>query len=57
MGRRSDDMFDLAAARAVLDADHYGLTDVKDRIVEFMAVRKLHHDRRSDAQRVATTRG
>ena len=38
-------MFDLAAARAVLDADHYGLTDVKDRIVEYMAVRKLHHDR------------
>src|SRR6478752_5688127 len=43
--RRSDDVFDLAAARAVLDADHYGLNDVKDRIVEYMAVRKLHHDR------------
>ncbi len=54
-GRRSDDVFDLAAARAVLDADHYGLTDVKDRIVEYMAVRKLHHDRSQAASGPATT--
>ena len=38
---RTDDQLDLDAARAVLDADHYGLDDVKDRIVEFLAVRKL----------------
>ena len=42
---RTDDRLDLGAAREVLDADHYGLDDVKDRIVEFLAVRKLRHDR------------
>src|SRR4051794_38054735 len=42
---RTDDRLDLGAARAVLDADHYGLDDVKDRIVEFLAVRKLRTDR------------
>jgi ATP-dependent Lon protease len=36
----SDDNVDLAAAREVLDADHEGLADVKERIVEFLAVRK-----------------
>ncbi len=41
----SEDSFDLPAARAVLDADHTGLEDVKDRIVEHLAVRKLRHDR------------
>jgi ATP-dependent Lon protease len=39
------DRLDLAAARAQLDADHYGLDDVKDRIVEFLAVKKLRADR------------
>ena len=38
---RTDDQLDLDVARAVLDADHYGLDEVKDRIVEFLAVRKL----------------
>ncbi|MDP9463429.1 MAG: endopeptidase La [Actinomycetota bacterium] len=38
---RTDDQLDLDEARAVLDADHYGLDEVKDRIVEFLAVRKL----------------
>ncbi len=42
---RTEDRLDLTAAREVLDADHYGLTDVKDRIVEFLAVRKLRADR------------
>jgi ATP-dependent Lon protease len=42
---RTDDKLDLAAARARLDADHYGLDDVKDRIIEFMAVRKLRTER------------
>jgi ATP-dependent Lon protease len=42
---RSDDHFDLAEARRVLDEDHTGLDDVKDRIIEFLAVRKLRHDR------------
>jgi ATP-dependent Lon protease len=37
--RRSTDRTDTGAARAVLDADHHGLSDVKDRIVEYLAVR------------------
>jgi ATP-dependent Lon protease len=39
------DRLDLDAAREQLDADHYGLTDVKDRIVEFLAVKKLRAHR------------
>ena len=30
----------------MLDADHHGLSDVKDRIIEFLAVRKLRHERK-----------
>lgn len=36
--------WDLKEARAVLDGDHYGLEDVKKRIVEYLAVRKLKKD-------------
>ncbi|MFZ2635621.1 MAG: endopeptidase La [Rectinemataceae bacterium] len=36
--------FDLAKAQVQLEADHYGLKDVKDRIVEYLAVRKLKKD-------------
>jgi ATP-dependent Lon protease len=42
---RSDERLDPAHAREVLDADHYGLEDVKDRIVEYLAVRKLRKER------------
>jgi ATP-dependent Lon protease len=38
---RSDDRLDLSEAEAVLEADHYGLTEIKERILEFLAVRKL----------------
>ncbi len=38
---RSDDQLDLNHASQVLDEDHYGLTDVKDRVLEFLAVRQL----------------
>ncbi|HEX4468063.1 MAG TPA: endopeptidase La [Gemmatimonadaceae bacterium] len=38
---RSDDNLDLQHAQVVLDEDHYGLTDVKDRVLEFLAVRQL----------------
>ena len=38
---RSDDDLDLERAEAVLDEDHYGLQDVKDRVLEFLAVRQL----------------
>jgi ATP-dependent Lon protease len=34
---RTEDNTDLAAARAVLDADHTGLDDVKDRILKYLA--------------------
>ncbi len=39
--KRSDDHLDLNRAIDVLDSDHYGLQDVKDRILEFLAVRQL----------------
>jgi ATP-dependent Lon protease len=39
-GTRSDDRLDIAEARRILDADHTGLDDVKDRIVEELAVRQ-----------------
>ena len=42
---RTTDRTDLAAARAILDADHHGLQDVKDRIVEFLAVRARRAER------------
>jgi ATP-dependent Lon protease len=38
---RSDDNLDLQHAQVVLDEDHYGLNDVKDRVLEFLAVRQL----------------
>lgn len=38
---RSDDQLDLKHAGQVLDEDHYGLKDVKDRVLEFLAVRQL----------------
>jgi ATP-dependent Lon protease len=44
-GVRSEDRLDIPAARAVLDADHTGLDDVKDRIIEHLAVRKLRLER------------
>jgi len=42
---RTDDAYDIAGARAVLDADHAGLDDVKQRIVEYLAVRRRRADR------------
>ncbi|MGU3436159.1 endopeptidase La [Actinomycetes bacterium M1A6_2h] len=42
---RTEDSTDIVAARAVLDADHHGLDDVKDRIVEYLAVRARRADR------------
>ncbi|HEX4684286.1 MAG TPA: endopeptidase La [Gemmatimonadaceae bacterium] len=39
--KRSDDNLDLTHAQTVLDEDHYGLPDVKDRVLEFLAVRQL----------------
>jgi ATP-dependent Lon protease len=44
-GIQSDDQLDVGEARRVLDADHNGLDDVKDRILEYLAVRKLRAER------------
>ncbi|HEX2031158.1 MAG TPA: endopeptidase La [Actinomycetota bacterium] len=42
---RTEDRLDIAEARRILDEDHTGLEDVKDRIIEYLAVRKLREDR------------
>ncbi len=44
-GKRSEERLDPVHAREVLDADHAGLEDVKDRIIEYLAVRKLRQER------------
>lgn len=43
----SKDKFDLKRARKILDRDHYGLDDVKRRIIEYLAVLKLRNDMKS----------
>jgi len=42
--KTTPDNLDIAHARCVLDEDHYGLPDIKERIVEFLAVRKRRHE-------------
>ena len=44
-GKRSEERLDPEHTREVLDADHAGLEDVKDRVVEYIAVRKLREER------------
>ncbi len=44
----TSDNLELSHARQVLDADHYGLQDIKQRILEYLAVRKLRGERHSD---------
>ncbi|HLA10006.1 MAG TPA: endopeptidase La [Pyrinomonadaceae bacterium] len=45
--KSSEDKLDLSEARRILDEDHYGLEDVKERILEFLAVIKLRPDTKS----------
>jgi ATP-dependent Lon protease len=45
--KSSEDKLDLAEARRVLDEDHYGLEEIKERILEFLAVVKLRRDSKS----------
>ena len=45
--KSSEDKLDLVEARRVLDEDHYGLEDIKERILEFLAVIKLRPDAKS----------
>ncbi len=47
--KTTNDNLDLAHARAVLDEDHYGVKDIKGRILEYLAVRKLRTDRQAEA--------
>jgi ATP-dependent Lon protease len=47
----SEENADVVAARAILDADHYGLREVKERLTEFIAVRSLIHSRVPEADR------
>jgi ATP-dependent Lon protease len=42
---RTEDAYDITGARRILDEDHTGLDDVKERIVEYLAVRKRREDR------------
>ena len=42
---RTEDAYDIGGARVILDEDHTGLDDVKDRIIEYLAVRKRRSDR------------
>jgi ATP-dependent Lon protease len=48
--KTSKDNGDVAAARRILDDDHYGLEEVKERLVEFIAVRSLMKHREADRQ-------
>ena len=56
---RTEDHVDLAEARRVLDADHFGLADVKDRVLELLAVKKLRDASapRREARARAAARG
>ncbi len=46
--KMTEDNLDIAHARKILDADHYGLEDVKERILEFLAIRKLRLERKDE---------
>ena len=51
---RTEEKIDLSKAQQILEDDHHGLEDVKDRIVEFLAVRKLQLDRAEEAEKGAS---
>jgi ATP-dependent Lon protease len=53
---RTDDQLDVARAEQVLDEDHYGLSDVKDRVLEFLAVRQLQAGRGEEEPGAAQAR-
>lgn len=46
--KSTQDNLDIVHAREVLDTDHYGLKDIKERILEFLAVRKLRLERKDE---------
>ena len=51
--KTTQDNLDIAHAREILNQDHYGLEDVKDRILEFLAIRKLRMDRKDDKREIS----
>ncbi|HET9589273.1 MAG TPA: endopeptidase La [Anaerolineales bacterium] len=48
--KSTQDNLEIPHARQILDKDHYGLQDVKERILEFLAIRKLRLDRKDEAR-------
>jgi len=52
--KTTPDNLDVAHARQVLDEDHYGLQDVKERILEYLAVRKLKQERAAQLEELET---
>ena len=48
--KSTDDNLEIPHARQILDKDHYGLEDVKERILEFLAIRKLRLDRKDETK-------
>jgi ATP-dependent Lon protease len=51
--KTSEERLDPARAREILDADHAGLDDVKERVTDYIAVRKLRRDREAEEERRA----
>jgi ATP-dependent Lon protease len=51
----TEDDLDIANARQVLDEDHYDLDEIKERILEYLAVRKLREDRKEELEAEETT--
>jgi ATP-dependent Lon protease len=52
-GLSTEDNLDISHARDVLDQDHFGLKDIKERILEYLAVRKLRQERKDELVKVA----
>lgn len=50
--KRTVDNLDISHARTILNEDHYGLEDIKERILEFLAVRKLRAERAEELEEV-----
>jgi len=51
--KATDDNLDIRHARKILDKDHFGLEDVKERILEFLAIRKLRLDRKDEKKKAS----
>jgi ATP-dependent Lon protease len=55
--KKTESRLDLKAAEVILERDHYGLQDVKDRVLDFLAVRKLHEEKNGKAEAESPTDG